>query len=191
MTEKAARDALLMAGVAAGDSAAFGTLMQVYMPRAYRAAYRLVNSASDSQDLAQEAMLRVWRHAETFNPERASFAVWFYRIVTHLAFDRLRQQRRAGEHWGLEAAAEVADQAPGAEALMIAQAERQRVAAALARLPERQRAVVVLVHYEGLSGREAAEALSMTAKAVESLLHRAMKTLRLLMMENEHIRGAH
>jgi RNA polymerase sigma-70 factor, ECF subfamily len=189
MTVREAQDAALMMDVAAGDRAAFGELMQFYMPLAYRTAYRLLNNAGSAEELAQEALLRVWRHASAFDAKRAKFSTWLYQIVTNLAFDRLRKQRRAGAQVGLEAAEELADMAPDAEAQMIAQAERRAVVAALATLPERQRAVVVLVHYEGLSVREAAAALSMTPKAVESLLYRSLKALRVILLGDKRLRS--
>lgn len=178
-------DALLMADIAAGDRAAFGRLMRAHLPRAYATAYRLLGQPQEAEEVAQEAMLRVWRHAAGFDARRAQFSTWLYRIVVNLALDRLRRAGTAPRAVPLEQAAEAADAAPDAEARLLARAQGRSVAAALAALPERQRAAVVLVHYEGLSGRDAALVLGMTPKAVESLLYRALKTLRRTMLDED------
>jgi RNA polymerase sigma-70 factor (ECF subfamily) len=184
-------DATLITAIAAGDRAAFKTLMQTYLPRAYRTAFRLLADAAEAEDVAQEALLRVWRHARNFDPRRASLSTWLYQIVTNLALDRLRRRTRIGQHQPLDHAAEIADVAPLVESAMIAAAERRQVAAALAALPDRARAAIVLVHYEDLSGKAVAAILGITPKALESLLYRALKTLRQTLLETNPARNLH
>jgi RNA polymerase sigma-70 factor (ECF subfamily) len=180
--------AALMADVAAGERRAFDRLMYRALPRAYRLALRLLGNVTEAEELAQEAMLRVWRHAGGFDPGRARFEAWLGRIVTNLAFDRLRTRKRSGKTVPLEDAASVPDAGESAEDKLVRAGQHALVALALAGLPERQRAAVVLVHYEGLSGAEAAAALGATPKAVEGLLTRAMENLRRAMPSREEER---
>jgi RNA polymerase sigma-70 factor (ECF subfamily) len=165
-----------LAAAAGGDRPAFAAVMRYALPRAWRLAQRLLGNRAEAEDVAQEAMLRLWRHAGRFDPARAPFEAWLARIVTNLATDRLRARTRAGPL--LELDDTVPSSAPGAEALLLKSARAAEVAAALQSLPDRQRAAVVLVHYEDFSGAQAAEALGLTAKAVEGLLYRGLKALR-------------
>lgn len=174
MTDAADSDDALMLRTAAGDAMAFEGLAARHMRRAVALAQRLTGNASDADEIAQDAFLRVWRNAGRWEPGRARFATWLYRIVVNLAIDRKR--RLAFEP--LDDAAEVPDGAPDAVERI---AERQTAGLlerALLRLPERQRAAVVLFHQEGLSMRQAAEVLGIGETAFESLLARGRQALR-------------
>ncbi|MCM5557688.1 RNA polymerase sigma factor [Pleomorphomonas sp. NRK JP5] len=167
-------DESLLKKISAGDQRALRLLMDRHMARAIRLAERVLRDAAAADDVAQEAFVRVWKHASRFDEDKAQFTTWLYRIVVNLALDRTR---RPG-HAPLEDALEVADTAPdGEEAL----ARRQRVAllgSGLAALPERQRAALTLFHLEGLSGREGAAAMNVSEKSFESLLGRGRTALR-------------
>lgn len=163
-----------MARIAAQDSRALRTLMARHMGRTIRLAEGILRSSSDSEDVAQEAFVRVWRLSDSFDPMRGRFATWLNRIVVNLAIDRLRKPR--GE--AIELAEEVQSGEPDALAEMISDEERRAVAAALATLPERQRIAIALFHFEGLSGRDGAAAMDLGEKAFESLLIRARVSLR-------------
>jgi len=170
-----------MEAAASGDRAAFSAVMRYALPRAWRLAQRLLGNAAEAEDVAQEAMLRLWRHAASFNPARAPFEAWAARIVTNLALDRLRARTRAGVHVELDD--DLPAPQPGAEEIMRRAAQADAVAAALQTLPPSQRAALVLVHYEGFSGAQTAAALGITAKAVEGLLYRGLATLRRILDE--------
>ncbi|PPQ41946.1 RNA polymerase sigma factor [Rhodopseudomonas palustris] len=167
-------DEVLMLAVAERRQQAFRVLMARHMPRAIRLAQRIVRDPAEADDIGQEAFLRVWNKASSFDPKIARFSTWLYRIVLNLSFDRTRKPR----HAPIEDAAEVpsADPAP-VEALITAQQQRL-LEAALAELPERQRGAIALFHMEGLSGEEAARAMNLSPKAFESLLGRARLTLK-------------
>ncbi|PWC44289.1 RNA polymerase sigma factor [Azospirillum sp. TSO22-1] len=174
MTGAPDSDDALMGRVAAGDAAAFEDLAARHMRRAVALAQRLTGNASDADEIAQDAFLRVWQHAGRWEPGRARFATWLYRIVVNLAVDR---KRRPGFQ-PLDAAAELADERPDAVDLIAERQTADRVGRALLELPERQRAAVVLFHQEGLSQRQAAEVLGVGENAFESLLARARRALR-------------
>ena len=167
-------DEALMVQAAQGDHRAFRILMARHMARAIRIADAVLGSSSDCDDVAQEAFVRVWQRASSFDPTIARFTTWLYRIVVNLAIDRAR--RPHGEP--IETAQHITTDEPSALANMIAKEDVSMVTACISRLPDRQRAALALFHFEGLSGREAAEAMKMTEKAFESLLVRARATLK-------------
>ena len=139
----------------------------------------LEGGTSDADDVAQEAFVRVWKGASSFDPAIARFTTWLYRIVVNLAIDRSR--RPSGDP--VEAAADIAADEPGALAGLIAKEEQAAITEGISRLPERQRAAIALFHFEGLSGREAAAAMEVSEKAFESLLVRARATLKQRVLE--------
>lgn len=167
-------DEALMAAVAARRQQAFRLLMTRHMPRAIRVAQRIVRNPAEADDIGQEAFLRVWNKAESFDPTIARFTTWLYRIVLNLAFDRTRRPA----HAPIEEAAEIASGEPAPIDGLIADQQRRVLEAALAQLPERQRGAIALFHMEGLSGDEAARAMGLSAKAFESLLARARLALK-------------
>jgi RNA polymerase sigma-70 factor (ECF subfamily) len=166
-------DEALMARVARGDEPAFRVLSRRHLPAMLGLARRILGNAADAEDVAQEAMLRVWTHAPRWQP-LALFRTWLTRVVVNLCLDR---KRRAA--WvELEAAGEIADPAPAVTEQAEA-AERERLlAAAIAELPERQRVAIALTYGEGMSNAQVAEILDASVSAVETLLIRGKQNLR-------------
>jgi RNA polymerase sigma-70 factor (ECF subfamily) len=167
-------DEALMARIAAGEHRAFRALMTRHMPRVMRLAQSMTGSAAEADDIAQEAFLRVWRKAESFDPAFARFTTWMHRIVVNLVIDRARRPRPAP----IELAEDIPATDTDALTQVIDDEQRQAVARALETMPANQRMAVALFHFEGLSGREGAQAMNLTEKAFESLLTRGRKTLR-------------
>ncbi|MCP9629344.1 RNA polymerase sigma factor [Rhodopseudomonas palustris] len=167
-------DEALMAAVVAGRQPAFRVLMTRHMPRAIRVAQRIVRNAAEADDIGQEAFLRVWTKAASFDPQVARFTTWLYRIVLNLSFDRSRRPA----HAPIEEAAEIASGEPAAVERLITDQQRRALDAAMARLSDRQRGAIALFHMEGLSGDEAARAMGLSPKAFESLLARARLALK-------------
>jgi RNA polymerase sigma-70 factor (ECF subfamily) len=174
-----ATDEELMMRVGNGDRVAFGDLVRRHLDRAVAVAQRVTGSRGDAEEVAQEAFLRVWTKAPQWRAadgefRGARFTTWLYRVVVNLGIDRRRRPTASP----LEAAGDPADPADSAlQSLEKAQLSAQ-VAAAVATLPDRQRAALTLCFYEGLSNREAAEILDLTPGAIESLLVRARRSLR-------------
>jgi RNA polymerase sigma-70 factor (ECF subfamily) len=167
-------DEALMAAVSARQQRAFRILMGRHMQRAIRVAQRIVRDADEADDIGQEAFLRVWSRANSFDPDIARFTTWLYRIVLNLAFDRSKRQPLAP----IDEAVDVHTNGPGPVELLIADEERRILEQAMAGLSERQRGAIALFHMEGLSGEESAHAMNLRAKAFESLLGRARATLK-------------
>ncbi|WP_299691121.1 RNA polymerase sigma factor [uncultured Tateyamaria sp.] len=168
-------EAALLARYARGDAAAARALTTRLTPRAYGHAMRLLGDRAEAEDVAQEAMMRLWKIAPDWRTGEAKVTTWLYRVVANLCTDRLRRRPRGPV--ALDDVAEPLDPAPGAEDRLLAQARRDALARALASLPERQRLAVMLRHFEGATNPEIAERLDVSVEAVESLTARGKRAL--------------
>jgi RNA polymerase sigma-70 factor, ECF subfamily len=140
-------------------------------------ARRMLRDEAEAEDIAQEAMLRLWRGAASFDLAAlgtGGVRPWLRRVVSNLCIDRIRVSRRT------DVTDEVPEQIePATQVLGLTDAElAARVDQALQRLPERQRLALTLFHYQGLSQLEVGEALGVSDEAVESLLARARRSLK-------------
>lgn len=162
-----------MARVAQGDVRAFEALALRHTPVLLAVAGRMLGNRADAQDVAQEALLRLWRHAGSWSPAKGNAAGWLMRITVNLCIDRARRAR----FWPMETPADIADPAAGAEAALLDAEAARRVAEAIAGLPPRQRAAVALFYDAGLSGAEVAAAVGVREGALWSLLRRARVAL--------------
>jgi RNA polymerase sigma factor (sigma-70 family) len=170
-------DEALLVLYANGDPGAARALSLRLVPRTLGYAARLLGGdRAEAEDVVQEAMLRLWRVAPEWRTGEAKVTTWVYRVVTNLCTDRRRARMRRGDS-GLDAAPEVTDGSPGAEARLIAADRVAALEAALAQLPDRQREAVVLRHIEGLSNPEIAAVLGLGVEAVESLTARGKRAL--------------
>ena len=191
-------DDALMRRAGSGDKTAFALLVRRHLARATALAQRITGNRSDAEEIVQEAFLRCWQKAPDWRPtegrpERAAndegsandeeskgrastaqFGTWLYRVLVNLCLDR----RRRPQPVGIEAAEDVPDSAADGFADTSRGESRQRVQAAMAGLPERQRAALALCYFEGLGNIEAASALEISVGALESLLVRARRALR-------------
>jgi RNA polymerase sigma-70 factor, ECF subfamily len=166
-------DEALMERIAMQDEGAFRLLAGRQLPKMLNLAQKLLGSAADADEIAQEALLRVWINARRFDPRRSRLGTWLYRIVYNLSVDRLRRPRAHA----LDEALEVSDPAPSALDALARRADLDRLAAAMAKLPERQRAALLLFYHEEMSGPDAAEILGLSLRAFWSLLQRARQML--------------
>lgn len=178
-TDRQSEEAQLIARIAARDEAAFRTVIAQHAKALHAIAYRMMSDAHEAEDIAQEAMLRLWDHAAQLDARNRSaqsinIGAWLKRVTTNLAIDRLRIAKRSvgGE------VPERADDAPLADALIEADEQTDTAKLLLDQLPDRQRAAIILTYYEELPNADAAAVLDMNIKAFESLLHRARAALR-------------
>ena len=169
-------DMALLAAFARGEAAAARVLTDRLLPRVHRFAARILGDRAEAEDVAQEAMLRLWRQAPSWRPGEAQVTTWVFRVASNLCTDRLRR-RRSRPTAPFEDAGDPADGKPGAEARLHQAARLAALQAALADLPDRQRQAVVLRHLEGLSNPEIAEVLGIGVEAVESLTARGKRAL--------------
>ena len=182
-------DNALMLRVGQGDQRAFAQLMDRHLLRTVRLAARLLGSDAQADDVAQEAFVRVWRHAPTWQDSAARgarFTTWLYKIVSNLVIDEKRKRVNVAID---DIAEPVDDSAPNGERVLIDRQRTQAVRAALGQLPERQRDAFMLCFYEEYSNRDAAQTLNVSVKALESLLVRARRTLRELLSRELSLNG--
>lgn len=170
-------DDALMARVAAGDQRAFSRLVARHAPRAQALAHRFTGSATEAEDIVQEAFWRVWRSAARWQPGGALFSTWLHRIVVNLCVDRARRQRIRNWLPFADAFDPPSDE-PGPERSLADRDEVAKVRADILSLPERQRAALLLSADGERSNAEIATVLETSEKAVESMLVRARRTLR-------------
>ncbi len=166
-------DEALLVLYANGDPSAARVLTLRLTPRVLGFAARMLGDRALAEDVAQEAMLRLWRIAADWRQDEAKVLTWLYRVASNLCTDQLRRRRSVP----LESVAEPEDGKPGVLAGLI---EAERAAAlkdALAQLPDRQRQSVVLRHLEGLSNPQIAEVMDIGVEAVESLTARGKRAL--------------
>ena len=167
-------DDAVMARVMRRDAGAFRIVVDSHARTLHRIAYRMIGDPVEAEDLAQEALTRLWQHAARWQPGGSGIAAWLTRVTMNLCLDRLRRRRFASD----DVAPERADDTPLAPALIEAEQQRQRVVDAIAALPDNQRAAIVLTYYEDQSNAAAAETMDMNIKAFESLLLRARGALK-------------
>lgn len=192
-------DVALVALVVAGSEAALGLLYDRYADAVYGHARRLLGDAQSAEEIVQETFLALWNRADTFNPEAGSVAAWLRSIGRHRVVDRLRAGGRgprvldfsdlqyaedddeaaALEHAlaGSEPAGSAQPEA-GPEESAIAHEIRREIRAALATLPEEERAVIELAYAEGLSQSQIAARLGWPIGTVKTRTRRALRGLR-------------
>jgi len=174
LTQQETTDEVLVERVAAGDRRAYGLLVDRHLDRTVTVARRILGNQADAEDAAQEAFLRLWQHAERYDAGAARFTTWFYRITTNLCLDRMRRAPSAP----LEAAGDPVDPTMNQEQALADSRTRAAVAHAVSELPDRLRAAITLTYDAGLSNADAAKAMDVSVKALETLLVRARRALR-------------
>lgn len=169
-------DAVLMARIATGDARAFDRLVRRHLKRAYNVAYGMVYNSADAQDVAQDAMMRVWIYAPTWRAGESAVTTWLHRIVVNCCYDFLRKKARQPQ--GGELPADIEDMTARTEHDYAETEQKKRLRAMLRSLPERQRMAVTLCYLEDMSNAEAAAVMGVHIKALEGLLVRARKALK-------------
>lgn len=173
--QTAASDEALLVAFANGDARAAADLTRRLTPRVFGFAQRMLGGdRAEAEDVAQEAMLRLWKIAADWRQGEARVTTWLYRVTANLCTDRLRKR---GRSVALEAAGDPADEAPGAVAGLLARDRAAALEAALSALPDRQRQAVTLRHLEGFGNPEIAEIMDIGVEAVESLTARGKRAL--------------
>ncbi len=176
--ETEAPDAALLIAFANGDAGAAQLLAERLLSRTLAQAQRMLGDRAEAEDVAQEAMMRLWRIAGEWRQGEAQVSTWLYRVTANLCTDRLRRRKRSVP---LDAVAEPLDTAPSVTARMQSEARAKALSDALAQLPPRQAEAVALRHLEGLSNPEIAAVMEIGVEAVESLTARGKRGLALIL----------
>ena len=176
-------DAELMLRVKEGDGTSFGVLLEKHRASVIHFVYRLVQEQAVAEELAQEVFLRVYRSRSSY-AHTDKIKTWLIRIATHLALNWLRDERHARGQERLDdgpadlPARQISDRRPSVEQEMVREVKREEIRRAVAALPEKQRAAVLMHKYEEMEYTQIAKVLGCSDSAVKSLLFRAYETLR-------------
>ena len=178
-------DAEDVARAGRGDRAAAARLVTRHSPRLFVLARRMLGRPAEAEDAVQDVFLKLWTHAARWQPGAAKFETWLYRVALNACYDRLR--RRQPEP--LEAAMAVADGGAPPDAGLDQDHVAAAIEAALAALPERQRAAILLCHFRECGNIEAAEIMGLSVEALESLLARGRRALKDRLAPLRHVLG--
>ncbi len=172
-------DEAVVALTARSDEVALAELYDRYGRTAYGLALRVVRDESLAEDAVQEAFLAIWRGASRFIPERAKASTWILTLVHRRAVDLVRrEQRRRADRLPEE---ETGAGSPSAEDSAWLRLERERVQAALSKLPDQQREAIELAYYGGFTQSELAERLGEPLGTIKSRMFAGLARLRELL----------
>jgi len=166
-------DEILVRRVAAGDERALGGLYDRYAGLIYGVGTRYLGDRGQAEDLVQDVFLSVWRNAGRFDPSRASFSTWIYRITRNRATDLIRRRKARVRTVGTDLPPEPEDPDPSGSL-----SRGFDVAAALTQLSPNHREVLVLAYFEGLSQREISTRTDTPLGTVKSRTTAALRALR-------------
>lgn len=168
-----APDAGLLAEAAQGDQRAFAELVRRHFPAVYRVTWRMTKGAADTEDIVQEAFLKLWRNPAQVRDAQA-LRGWLMRVASNAVIDGARRMKPQE----LDSLPEPADPAPGAGEQIDRTKAAEEIHRAVSDLPDRQRLALAMVHFEGMSNIEAAEVMEVSVDALESLLARGRRALK-------------
>lgn len=168
----------LMERIAHKDTLAYRQLVSRHLDFCVRFSERMLGNRADAEDIAQDTCLKIWNEAPRWQP-RAKFTTWLYRVLMNACLDH----RRKVVPFSAVEMENIVDEQPGADTVLMQRQSAQQVRSALAELPERQRAAVILSYYEQVSNQDAADVLSMQLGAFQQLLFRARATLKERLMD--------
>jgi RNA polymerase sigma-70 factor (ECF subfamily) len=174
----------------------YAELVERHQRRAARIAYHYLRDSADADEAVQDAFVKAYTHLGTFR-EELPFEVWFTRILINGCLDRIKAKRRR-ERWiarpTIDANGEERDPAenlpsrsPSPEAQLLHNERRRRLKEAMVQLPERQRLVFVLSHFEGRTSREVSAVTGLNESTVRVHLFRAIRRLRSLLAPGSEV----
>ena len=174
----------------------YAELVTRHQRRANRIAFHYVRDSADADEAVQDAFVKAFTHLSTFR-EELPFEVWFTRILINGCLDRIKARSRR-ERWmtsmpdGPGGERDFAERTPGhglsPEAVLLSRERRRQLTEAIAKLPDRQRSVFVLSHYEGCTSREVSAMTGLNESTVRVHLFRAIRKLRVLLGDDGRTR---
>jgi RNA polymerase sigma-70 factor (ECF subfamily) len=156
----------------AGDSQAFGSLVEAYQVPVYNLCYRMLGNGQEAEDAAQETFLRAYTGIRSYDRQK-SFSTWLLSIAAHYSIDQIRRRRMTLVSFEALPNQDLPDQALAPEAAVSKLEEQRYIRALLDTLSPTDRAVVVLYYWHDQTYAQIAETLKLTESAVKSRLHRA------------------
>ena len=182
-----ASDEALLVLFANGDPKAAVVLTHRLGPRVFAYGFHLLGDRTEAEDVAQEAMLRLWKTAPDWRPGEAKITTWLFRVVSNLCIDRKRRYRNRPVP--LEVGADPPDGADSVDETLQQKARSEALQAALLYLPDRQRQAVILRNIEDLANPEIASIMGISVEAVESLTARGKRALSKILNDQRDALG--
>jgi RNA polymerase sigma factor (sigma-70 family) len=170
-------DEALFAGYAAGDPDAAAVFVRRFQSQVYGLALAIASVPADAEDIAQEAFVRAWRYAASFDERRGSVAAWLLRVTRNVALDHLRARGRRADPIG-ELPAELLVDAADVGETVDRHDDAARVVGLLRSLPEAQREALVAVTLLGWTTREVSEAAAVPQATIKTRVRLALRRLR-------------
>jgi RNA polymerase sigma-70 factor (ECF subfamily) len=165
-----------MVRIREGDMEAFRLLVEMHQARVIGTISKMLGSDAESEDLAQQVFIRVWKSAPRYQPT-AKFTTWLFRITRNLVFNELRRKRHFADQ--SEVIAEPIERAEKEPDRVLLDGELQNaIQEAINQLPESQRMAIILRRFEEMPYEEIAKVMSTSVPAVKSILFRARAELR-------------
>jgi len=170
-----------------GDASAFNLIVQRHRTPLINFIYRYLNDRDNAEDLTQEVFIRIYRNIKNYNPDKASFRTWMYRIAANLCKNEIRNRNRHSkvlinsftskneEDQKLE---DILDPSPGSDVKLEEKELQKALSAAISNLSEKFRLVLILRDIEGMSYDEIAKVIGMPEGTVKSRLNRARLMLK-------------
>ncbi|MGC6537020.1 MAG: sigma-70 family RNA polymerase sigma factor [Candidatus Puniceispirillaceae bacterium] len=180
---RAELDELLMRVGRDRDRSAFAELFSYFAPRLKSFLLRLGTDMSTAEELAQEAMIMVWRRAETYDPAQAGASTWIFTIARNKRIDRLRRDGRPLPD--MLDPAMMPDQPETGDQAVSRHEEEEKLRLALKKLPEEQAKMIFAAYYEEKSHREIAEESGLPLGTVKSRIRLALSRMRTGLNEME------
>jgi RNA polymerase sigma-70 factor (ECF subfamily) len=171
----------LMALVCAGDESAFRELVELHVDKAFALALRILRNAADAEDVVQDTFVKIWAQPARWQPGRARFSTWLYRVVTNRCLDLCRKPKTGD----IDDAPEVVDAGVDALSMVHTLEVHGLLDRAMSGLPPQQRIALILSYHDDLSNPEIAQVMDTTVAAVESLLKRGRNQLRAVLRGHE------
>jgi RNA polymerase sigma-70 factor (ECF subfamily) len=168
-------DHVLVAAAQRGDKDAFDVIVERHRRAVYSVCYRFVNNHEDASDLAQETFVRAWKGLPAFKGD-AAFSTWLYRIAVNVSLNRVSARQLPVEPLEDDRFVDATSEAPG-DSLVRAE-RRDAVRRAIAALPEKQKATLILRAYHDMSHQEIADVLGSSVGAVKANFFHALANLK-------------
>lgn len=164
----------------AGDTTAFGELVQAHSGKLFQVAYRLVGNEAGADDVVQEAFIKAYRKLDRFDG-KAAFGTWMYRITVNCAMDEMRRRGRRREESDLDSVlsmGQASAEEPDPHRVALSREIGERIDEVLSDLSAMERTAFVLKHCEGRSLKEISEVMDLRVNSVKHAIFRAVRRLR-------------
>ena len=174
---------VLLQRVQTGDRSAFSELYDALAPMVFGAVKRVLRDPAMSEEVTQEVFLEIWKTADRFDPERAKASTWAVTLARRRAVDRVRHEQSQRNRVD-DLSHQPVLESVGPEDSVVSSLDTERVARALAQLPDDQREVIQLAFIDGLAHGAIAEQLDLPLGTVKGRVRGGLRRLRGLIGES-------